>query len=50
MESELNQAAGYEHAEAVDEDHVVIRSNGAGEPQVEARDGGEVVEVVGCGG
>ena len=37
-------------SEAADGDHIVIRSNGAGTPIVEAFEGGEPFQGGGCGG
>ena len=41
-------AAGLLHREAVDNDHVVIRTNGTGAVDVEALEGGNPIQVVSC--
>ena len=41
---------GLSESEAADGDHIVIRSNGAGTPIVEAFEGGEPFQGGGCGG
>ena len=43
-----DKEAGYSHDQAVDGDHVIIRSNGKGKPGVKAFDGGEIVAVTFC--
>ena len=44
-----DEEAGYSHTQAVDGDHVIIRSNGKGKPEVKAFDGGEIVAITFCG-
>ncbi|MBA2500764.1 MAG: MBL fold metallo-hydrolase [Chitinophagaceae bacterium] len=43
-----DEEAGYTHNQAVDGDHIIIRSKGIGKPEVKAFDGGAVVTLTFC--
>jgi len=43
-----DEEAGYGHTQAVDGDHVIIRSNGSGKPNVKALNGGAPVTLTFC--
>lgn len=43
-----DEAAGHLHKDAVDGDHIVIRTNGSGDPQVEALENGSPIIVGSC--
>lgn len=43
-----DEDVGYGHSQAVDGDHIIIRSNGRGKPDVKASDGGVAVTVTFC--
>lgn len=43
-----DEEAGYSISQAVDGDHIIIRSNGKGKPGVKAFDGGEAVSITYC--